>query len=104
MKTCKTATLIRVNYQLDGRSTKPLLENNQVACWDALSTRLLISSIRSHGPRGRQGSQIGHPPPQPLTLPCPVQTSTLSALSDAQTAEVWDPPLDLPIRSLRNSP
>lgn len=38
-----------------------------------------------------------------LLLSCPVQTSTLSALSDSQTAEVWDPLPDLPISSQRNS-
>lgn len=37
-----------------------------------------------------------------LLLPCPVQTSTLSALSDSQTAEVWDPLPDRPISSQRN--
>ncbi len=37
-----------------------------------------------------------------LPLPYPVQTSALSAVSDSQTAEVWDPLPDRPISSQRN--
>lgn len=55
--------------------------------------------IRSWAPRS--SGVLDQTPPGPL--PCPVQTSTLSALSDAQTAEVWDPLPDPPISSQRNS-
>lgn len=55
--------------------------------------------IRSLAPRSGVLDQ-NPPPPTPS---CPIQTSTLSALSDSQTAEVWDPLPDLPISSQRNS-
>lgn len=41
--------------------------------------------------------------PSSFVLPGPVRTSALSALSDSQTAEVWDPLPDLPIISQRNA-
>lgn len=46
----------------------------------------------------RSGVYIRKQPSLPmLFLPVSVQTSTLSALSGSQTAEVWDPLPDLPI-------
>lgn len=47
-------------------------------------------------------SGVLYQPPHFL-LPRSDQTSVLSALSDSQTAEVWDPLPDLPISSHRNS-
>lgn len=64
------------------------------------------SASSSHQIMARRGHEfLDQKPrsPSSFVLPGPVQTSALSALSDSQTAEVWDPLPDLPIISQRNA-
>lgn len=61
------------------------------------------SASPSHQIMGTEVRGLGSEAPSLFFLLGSVQTSTLSALSDSQTAEVWDPLPDLPISSHRNS-